>query len=68
MDKLHKLDEERMKEKENFTLHQNHIKRWFDKNSTGNTNFDVGELVLKWDTHHDDKWKHTEFQSPWIGL
>ena len=56
-----------MKEKEKFTLHQNHIKRWFDKNSAGNGNFDVGDLVLKWDRPHEDKGKRMKFQSLWIG-
>lgn len=31
MDDHHKLQEERMKAKEKFTLHQNRIKRFFDK-------------------------------------
>jgi len=68
MDTLHKLQEERMKEKEKFTVHQNRIKRWFDKKSTGNDNFSVGDLVLKWDKSHEDKGKHMKFQSLWIGL
>lgn len=44
-----------------------HIKRWFYKNSAGSANFDVGDLALKWDKPHEDKGKHTEFQSQWIG-
>lgn len=47
MDTLHKLEEERMKAKENFTHHQNHIKRWFDKNYAGKASFDVGDLIMK---------------------
>jgi len=47
-----------MKEKEKFTLHQNCIKRWFNKKSVGKTNFDVGDLVLEWDKSHEDKGKH----------
>jgi len=58
MDTLHKLWEERMKAKEKFTLHQNHIKRWFNKKSAWNANFDVGDLVMKWDKPHEDKGKH----------
>lgn len=67
MDTLHKLHKEWKKEKENFTLHHNHIKRWFDRKSAGNTNFIVGDLVLKWDKPHEDKGKHMKFQSLWIG-
>ena len=66
MDTLRKLQEERVKAKEKFTLHQNCIKRWSDKKSAGNTNFVVGDLVLKWDKPHEDKGKHTKFQSLWI--
>ena len=57
-----------MKAKEKVTLHHNRIKRWFDKKYAGNSNFDVGDLVLKWDTPHEDKGKHMKFQSLWIGL
>jgi len=56
-----------MKAKEKFTLHQNRIKRWFDKKSAGKVDFDVCDLVLKWDKPHEDKGKHTKFQSLWIG-
>eukprot|EP00253_Pinus_taeda_P004214 PITA_04214 len=61
MNSLHKLQDERMKEKEKLTLHQNHIKRWFDKKSAGKANFYVGDFVLKWDKPHEDKCKHTKF-------
>lgn len=56
-----------MKAKEKIILHQNHIKRWFDKKSVGNPSFHVGYLVLKWDNLHEDKDKHTKFESLWIG-
>lgn len=52
-----------MKEKEKFIAHQNYMKRWFDKKSTGKANFNVGDLVLKWDKSHEDKGKHRKFQS-----
>lgn len=68
MDTLYNLQEEQMKEKEKITLHQNYIKRWFDHKSARNTSFIVGDLVLKWDKPHEDKGKHTKFQSLWIGL
>lgn len=30
--------------------------------------FNVGDLVLKWEKSHEDKGKHTKFQSMWIRL
>jgi len=60
MNTLHKLQEEMMKAKEKFTLHQTRIKTWFDKKPAGNAKFDVGDLVLKWDKPHEDKGKHTK--------
>jgi len=57
-----------MKEKEKCTLHQNRIKRWFDKKFVGNDNFGVVDLVLKWDKSHEDKGKHAKFLSLLIGL
>eukprot|EP00253_Pinus_taeda_P004335 PITA_04335 len=66
-DTLHKLQEERLKAKEKNSLHQSRIKRWFDRKSIGKTSYSVGDLVLKWDKAHEDKGKHTEFQSLWIG-
>ena len=67
IDTLHKFQEERQKAKEKLLLHQNHIKRWFDKKSVEKNKFSVGDLVLKWDKGHEDKGKHTKFQSLWIG-
>jgi len=67
MDTLHKPQEEQMKAKEKFTLHQNRIKICFDKNSARSANFNVGDLVLKWDKPHEDKGQHTKFQSLWTG-
>lgn len=66
IDTLHKLQEERQKEKKVF-LHQSCIKRWFDKNYMGKHKFGLGDLVLRWDKAHKDKGKHTKFQSLWIG-
>lgn len=48
IDTLHKLQEERKKEKENISLHKSCIKRWFDKNSVKKNEFSVGDLFLKW--------------------
>ena len=43
------------------------VKRWFDKDKSGNKEFEVGVLVLKWYHPHDEKGKHTKFQHLWIG-
>jgi len=67
METLHKLQEEKLKAKEKISLHQNHIKRCFDKKSTWKNKFSVGNLALKWDKAHEDKGRHTNFQSLWIG-
>ena len=31
------------------------MKRWFDKHKAGTKEFEVGDLVLKWDHQHDEK-------------
>ena len=43
------------------------MKHWFDKHKAGNKEFEVGDLVLKWDHPHDEKGKHTKFQQLWVG-
>ena len=43
------------------------MKKWFDKHKSRNKEFEVGDLVLKWDYPHDEKGKHTKFQHMWIG-
>lgn len=60
METLHKLQEERIKTKAKakISLHQNRIKRWFDRNSAESISFSVGVLVLKWNKAHKDKGKH----------
>ena len=39
------------------------MKIWFDKHKSGSKEFEVGDLVLKWDHPHDEKGKHTKFQN-----
>ena len=41
------------------------MERSFDKNKSRNKEFEVGDLVLKWDHPHDEKGKHTKFQHMW---
>ena len=59
---LMKSKESRSKAKETFKHQQEIVKRWFDKHKAGNKEFEVGDLVLKWDHLHDEKGKHTKFQ------
>ena len=66
MDTLLKLEEQRQKGKDNFNQHQGIIKRWFDKRKSGTRNFDVGDLVLKWDDPRGEKGIHSKFQHLWI--
>ena len=67
IDTLVKLKEERTKAKENFHTHQQRIKRWFDKHVAGDKQFQVGDLVLKWDKASEAKGKHSKFQKLWLG-
>jgi hypothetical protein len=60
------LEEESEKEKSNFIAHQQLVKRWFDKHKAKEKNFEVGDLVLKWDKTNELKGKHSEFQNLWL--
>ena len=62
-----KLEEYRSKSNDRFKHRQEIVKRWFDKHKVGKKEFEVGELVLKWDHPHDEKRKHTKFQQLLIG-
>ena len=64
---LLKLEESRSKSKERFKHQQEIVKRWFYKHKSGKKEFEVGDLVLKWDHPHDEKGKNTNFQHLWIG-
>jgi hypothetical protein len=61
------LEEIRDKTKSKFEAHQQTVKHWFDKKSAGEKEFQVGDLVLKWDKSHEDKGKHSKFQQLWLG-
>jgi hypothetical protein len=60
------LEEEREKEKSNFISHQQIFKRWFDKHKAKEKDFEVGDLVLKWDRANEPKGKHSKFQNLWL--
>ena len=64
---LLKLEEERDRSKQHFTKHQRIVKSWFDQSSSSNQEFQVGDLVLKWDKFHKEKGDHTKFQKLWLG-
>eukprot|EP00253_Pinus_taeda_P013143 PITA_13143 len=66
-DQILKLEEERDKTKDTHAKHQQIIKAAFDSASSGSKDFQVGDLVLKWDKAHEDKGKHTKFQKLWLG-
>ena len=53
--------------KQKFHIHQQRIKRWFDKHVAGDKQFQVGDLVLKWNKESEDKGKHSKFQNLWLG-
>jgi hypothetical protein len=63
IDTLLVLEEEREKEKSKFVTHQQMVKRWFDKHKAKDKNFEVGDLVLKWDRENEPKGKHSKFQN-----
>eukprot|EP00253_Pinus_taeda_P013982 PITA_13982 len=66
-DQILKLEEEREKAKIIHAKHQQIIKSSFDSISSGFKQFQVGDLVLKWEKAHEDKGKHTKFQKMWLG-
>ena len=64
---LLKLEEERDRSKQHFTKHQQIVKSWFDQSFSSNREFQVGDLVLKWDKVHEEKGDHTKFQKLSLG-
>ena len=43
------------------------MKSSFDSNMISRKDFQMGDLVLKWDKAHEEKGKHTKFQRMWLG-
>jgi hypothetical protein len=64
---LLKLEEVRAQEKKKLDPYQHIAKIWFDSNSSSERNFDVGDLVLKWENPHEGNGEHTKFQNLWLG-
>ena len=48
-------------------IHQDEMKNTFDRRIKEDV-FQVNDLVLKWDTPHEDKGKHRNFYHLWVGL
>jgi hypothetical protein len=67
-DQILKLEEEREKKPESLMPNINKSsKHLLTSVSSGSKQFQVGDLVLKWDKAHEDKGKHTKFQKMWLG-
>jgi hypothetical protein len=68
IDTLLMLEEERENAKSNFMAHQQIVKIWFDKHKAKEKNFEVGDLVLKWDRENETKGEHSKFQNLCLDL
>ena len=62
-----KLEEQREQARKTHAHHQALIKSSFDSSIITRKNFQMGDLVLKWDKAHEEKGKHTKFQKLWLG-
>ena len=56
-----KLEEQREQARKTNAHHQALIKYYFDSSIITRKNFQMGDLVLKWDKAHEEKGKHTNF-------
>jgi transposase InsO family protein len=65
-DELINVQQTREKAFNNAQLHQDKIKRDFDRH-TKEDDFKVGDLVLRWDARNEDKGKHGKFDHLWLG-
>jgi hypothetical protein len=60
------IQQTREKSFNNSQLHQDMIKKDFERN-TKEYDFKVGDLVLKWDARNGDRGKHGKFDHLWLG-
>ena len=67
IDTLLKLAEEREKSRNKLYHHQQLVKIWFDDKSFTSRDFQIEDLVLKWDKPHKDKRDYTKFKPLWLG-
>ena len=66
MNSLIKLEEEIENIEHKFQNHQQLVKQWFEQKKSCPRNFEIGDLVLKWDKVHEDPGKHTKFHNLWL--
>lgn len=64
---LLQLEEERQTTQNHFNKHQHIVKSGFDKKFVGEKDFNIGDLVLKWDKLNESKGKHSKFQRLLLG-
>eukprot|EP00253_Pinus_taeda_P009129 PITA_09129 len=62
-----KLEEQREQAKITHAHHQVLVKASFDSNMISTKDFQMGDLLFKWDKAHEEKGKHTKFQRMWLG-
>ena len=55
------LEEECRVTQKHFKKHQQIVKSWFDKRFVGKKDFEIGDMVLKWDKLNETKGKHGKF-------
>eukprot|EP00253_Pinus_taeda_P025495 PITA_25495 len=67
INQLVRLEELRDKARNKSRNHQMIVKRWFDHHLARDKDYQIGELVLKWDKLSEPKGKHTKFQHLWLG-
>eukprot|EP00253_Pinus_taeda_P024598 PITA_24598 len=67
INELVRLEQLRDKTINKFRNHQMIVKKWFDHYLAGDKDYQVGELVLKWDKLSEPKRKHMKFQHLWLG-
>ena len=60
------VQETREKTLKNSQMHQDNIKKDFDRH-TKEDDFKVGDLVLKWDARNEDRGKHGKYDHLWLG-
>lgn len=65
-DELISVQHTREKAFNNAQMHQDKIKEAFEKH-TKVDDFELGDLVLKWDARKEDKGKHGKFDHMWLG-
>jgi transposase InsO family protein len=66
INELINVQQTREKAFNNSQLHQDRIKKYFDRH-TKEDDFKVGDLVLKWDARNEDRGKHGKFDHLWLG-